>query len=233
MRPHLLLVEDDSSVVRILSRNLEAEGFVVTPAPDGSMALEAVYELDPDLIILDLGLPDMDGLDVLERLRSEGYPTRVMVLTGRNTMKDCVTALQTGADDFVPKPFRPAEFVSRVRALLRRPAMWTDETDRVHRFGDVEVNRARRTVRRSGETLHLARKEYQLLDALIDQMDAVVSRRDLLTRVWGYPASVETRTVDTHIARLRKKLEADPAIPRHIVTVAGVGYMLRSTPTPD
>lgn len=233
MPPHLLLVDDNHQLATALTHRFDAEGWRTTHVASGAATIDAVADLDPDLVILDLGLPDMDGVEVLQRLRRDGRATRVLVLSGRDTPADRVLAIREGADDFLAKSRGPLELVSRIEAALRRPAVWAGEAEgAVRRFGDIEVDLAERTARRGGVSVPLAPLEFKLLLALLRNADSAVTRRQLLTEVWGYRHPVRRRTVDTHIARLRRKLESDPSAPRHLITVRGVGYMLRRDAAP-
>lgn len=222
----LLLVEDNRDLAAGLQGNLEIEGYRVDVTEDGESGLRAALHAPPDLVILDLMLPGLDGFRVLRGLREAGCGTPVLVLTARGEESDKVRALKLGADDYVCKPFGLLELLARVEALLRRgtPAEPRPSTDR---FGDVEIDLLSREVRRAGEAVLLAPKEYDLLLALLAARGAVVSRIELLRQVWGYPSAVVTRTVDTHVAELRRKLEPDASAPRHILTVRKAGYRLK------
>jgi DNA-binding response OmpR family regulator len=224
----ILVVEDNENMAYGLSTSLELEGHRVATAADGLSALERAHDWRPDLIILDLMLPELDGYRVLKQLRDEGVLIPVLILTARGDEADKVLGFRLGADDYVTKPFGRLEIVARVAALLRRGTRWNESGgETVHTFGDIEVRRAARTVLRRGEPVALAPKEFTLLCTLIDRHGAVASRTELLREVWGHRAEVATRTVDLHIAELRRKLEADPAAPRHILTVRKAGYRLR------
>lgn len=222
----LLLVEDNRDLAAGLQGNLEIEGYRVDVTEDGESGLRAALQAPPDLVILDLMLPGLDGFRVLRGLREAGCGTPVLVLTARGEESDKVRALKLGADDYVCKPFGLLELLARVEALLRRgtPAEPRPSTER---FGDVEIDLLSREVRRAGEAVLLAPKEYDLLLALLAARGAVVSRIELLRQVWGYPSAVVTRTVDTHVAELRRKLEPDASAPRHILTVRKAGYRLK------
>jgi len=223
----VLVIEDNQDLAYGLRNNLEIEGHQVEVAGDGAAGLARVRKGEPDLIILDLMLPGLDGFRVLRTLRDEGRRLPILILTARGDESDKVRGLRLGADDYVTKPFGVLELLARVEALLRRAASTAaPETPPVEQFGEVEVHTASRTVRRRGEPVTLTPKEYDLLLALIDRRGAVASRAELLTEVWGYSAAVMSRTVDTHIAELRRKLEADLAAPRHILTVRKTGYRL-------
>jgi len=225
----ILLVEDNRDLAYGLRNNLEIEGFQVELAEDGRTGLEAARRSSPELVILDLMLPELDGFRVLRALREEGSRVPILILTARGEEADKVRGLRLGADDYVTKPFGLLELLARVEALLRRAkgAAAEDGTQAGFGFGDVSVDPATRVVLRAGAAVFLAPKEFELLIALARAHGAVVPRLELMRQVWGYSAAVVTRTVDTHVAELRKKLEADPAEPRHILTVRKVGYRLK------
>jgi two-component system alkaline phosphatase synthesis response regulator PhoP len=225
----ILLVEDNVDLAFGLRATLEFEGYEVHVVSDGRDAVDRIVGLEPDLVLLDLMLPGLDGYEVLSRLRKSGNRTPVLVLTARGEESDVLTGFDRGADDYVTKPFSTAELLARVRAVLRR-AGGTSTAERlpVERFGDIEVNPASGTVIRDGEPVTLTPKEFDLLVALLRRRGAVASRAELLGEVWAYAnPDVETRTVDVHVAELRRKLESDPANPQHIVTVRKKGYRLQ------
>jgi two-component system, OmpR family, alkaline phosphatase synthesis response regulator PhoP len=222
----LLIVEDNADLAYGLRNNLEIEGYEVEVATDGRAGLEAASRRTPALVILDLMLPGMDGFRVLRALRQQGQSPPVLVLTARGEEADKVRGLRMGADDYVTKPFGLLELLARVEALLRRAVPAREEGPSLLRFGDVEVDAAARTVRRRGRPVELAPKELDLLLALLRSRGAAVSRLTLMTQVWGYSSAVVSRTVDTHVAELRRKLEDTPSAPRHIITVRKVGYRL-------
>ena len=223
----ILVVEDNADLAFGLRNNLEIEGYQVEVAQDGREGLAKARSTEPDLIILDLMLPEMDGFRVLSTLRGENRAFPVLILTARGEEGDKVRGLKLGADDYVTKPFGVLELLARVEALLRRAAPWAEsEEAAVYHFGDVEVNTATRLVQRAGEPVPLTPKEFDLLVALLQRGGAVVPRLDLMQDVWGYQASVLSRTVDTHIAELRRKLESNPASPAFILTARKVGYRL-------
>jgi len=226
----ILLVEDNADLAFGLKNNLEIEGYAVEIGRDGREGLEKVRSWHPDLVVLDLMLPQVDGFRVLKTLRDDDVQVPILILTARGEEADKVRGLRLGADDYVTKPFGVLELLARVEVLLRRhgkdEATPEGKNDGVHRFGDVEVDAARRMVLRGGEPVDLSPKEFDLLLALLRRGGAVVSRVDLLQEVWGYSASVVSRTVDTHIGELRRKLEADPSSPRHILTARKAGYRL-------
>ena len=224
----IVLVEDNEDLAFGLRATLEFEGYEVHVVADGREAPDRIAELSPALVVLDLMLPGLDGYEVLSRLRKAGSRAPVLILTAKGEESDVLTGFDRGADDYVTKPFSTAELLARVRALLRR-ARGSNGGERVpvERFGDVEVNPASGTVIRDGEPVTLTPKEFDLLVALLRRKGAVASRAELLGEVWEYAnTDVETRTVDVHVAELRRKLEEDPANPRHIVTVRKKGYRL-------
>ena len=229
---HVLVIEDNRDLAYGLRNNLEIEGYQVEVADDGPKGLMRARAGSPDLIILDLMLPGMDGYRVLRALREEGRQTPILILTARGEEADKVRGLRLGADDYVTKPFGVLELLARVEALMRRAVVTTAGTESaaplIERFGDVEVHCASRTVLRRAQPVTLTPKEYELLLALIRRRGAVASRVELLTEVWGYSAAVLSRTVDTHVAELRRKLEDDLQAPRHLLTVRKAGYRLQA-----
>jgi len=218
----VLIVEDNRDLAYGLRNNLEIEGYDVDVAVDGAEGLGCAKATRPDLVVLDLMLPKMDGFRVLRALRDDGLTMPVLVLTARGEESDKVRGLKLGADDYLTKPFGLLELLARVEALLRRagPRAASDH------IGEIEIDRSTRSVTRAGNAIELAPKEYELLIALADRNGAVVSRLELMRQVWGYSDAVITRTIDTHVAELRRKLERDPANPAHIVTVRKTGYRL-------
>jgi two-component system, OmpR family, alkaline phosphatase synthesis response regulator PhoP len=227
----ILIVEDNDDLAFGLRTTLEFEGYEVDVAADGVEGLSSATRVRPDLIVLDLMLPDIDGYGVLRELRKGGQHVPVLILTARGEEADVVLGFDLGADDYVTKPFSTVELLARVRALLRRTA-GTGAGQRGaarERFGNVEVDAASRIVRRGGRTVELTPMEFDLLLALLRRRGATASRTELLKEVWQYEnADILTRTVDIHIAELRRKLEDDPANPRHILTVRKVGYRLEA-----
>jgi DNA-binding response OmpR family regulator len=221
----ILVVEDNANLAYGLSTSLELEGHEVVLAEDGAAGLRAARERRPDLVILDLMLPGMDGYRVLQSLRERGETAPVLILTARGEEADKVLGFRLGADDYVTKPFGLLELLARVAALLRRAGTRPAVPEPL-RFGDVEVDPGCRLVRRRGEEVALTPKEFDLLWALLRRQGGVAARLELLAEVWGHRAAVMTRTVDMHVAQLRRKLEDDPAAPRHIVTVWKAGYRL-------
>ena len=223
----ILIVEDNRDLAYGLRNNLEIEGYEVEVAADGVTGLAAARQRRPDLVVLDLMIPGMDGYQVLRHMRKDGLDQPVLILTARGEETDKVTGFRLGADDYVTKPFGVLELLARIEALLRRRPREAVVDAMRERFGDVEIDRASHSVTRNGVRVNLAPLEYQLLVALMDRKGAVVSRLALMRDVWGHQASVVSRTVDTHILELRKKLEADPANPRHVLTVRKAGYRLQ------
>ena len=223
----VLVIEDSTDLAEGLRYNLELEGYAVKVAEDGNTGLSLTREWEPDLVILDLMLPGMDGYRVLRAVREGGSQVPVLILTARGEEADKVTGFRLGADDYVTKPFGVLELVARVEAVLRRASAAASPkvpTADASRFGDIEIQPVARVVRKNGRPVELSPKEYELLLALVQRPGQVVSRAELLKTVWGYHASVVSRTIDTHIAELRRKLEPNPASPRHITTVWKTGY---------
>ncbi len=222
-----LVVEDEAPLARLLASYLEREGFDVTTCGDGGRAVELARERDPELIVLDLMLPGLDGIEACRRIRtfSDAY---VVMLTARAEETDKIVGLSTGADDYVTKPFSPGELTARVRAMRRRPRAGREEQAPARRFGDLLVDPAAREVRRGGEPVELTRLEFDLLDALSEHPRLVWSRQRLLERVWGPEWVGDDHLVDVHVANLRRKLGDDPRSPRFVRTVRGVGYRMGS-----
>ena len=219
----VLVVEDNADLAFAVTTALQSEGFDVAVAGTGPDGVARARARDADIIILDLMLPGFDGYRVIRTLREEGITTPILVLTARGEEADKVRGLRLGADDYVTKPFGAMEFLARVDALLRRSRL-SAPAPALDRFGEVEVNRAARTVKRSGNLVALTPKEFDLLIALMDRAGTVVPRADLLSAVWGYQQDISTRTVDLHVSELRAKLEQNPAQPVHIITVRKTGY---------
>ena len=227
----VLVVEDNPGLAEGIAYNLRHEGYESRIAEDGHTGLDAVRTWDPDLVILDLMLPGIDGYQVLEAIRKDGNRVPVLILTARAEEADKVRGFRLDADQYVTKPFGVLELLERVGALLRRSSARGNggRADSAIRFGDVVIDTGARSVSRKGEPCTLTPKAYELLLALIARDGAVAGRVELLTEVWGYDALVMSRTVDSHIAELRRKLEDDPANPRHIVTVWKVGYRFQAS----
>ena len=206
-----------------LEDDLTLEGYQVATARDGVSGLRQAIEGTCDLVILDVMLPKLDGFEVCRQLRAEGITTPVLMLTAKGQEIDKVLGLELGADDYVTKPFSRRELLARVKALLRRDQRNAEPTE-VYRFGAVALDFRKYEASKSGQPVELTKAEYELLKYLIAHRERAVRRSDILEEVWHDPASVFPRTVDTHIANLRKKLEDDPSRPRHLVSVRGVGY---------
>lgn len=230
--PRILIVEDNPDLAYGLRTGLEIEGYEVQLADNGETGLERARSWRPDLVMLDLMLPGMDGYRVLKTLREGGSDVPVLILTARGEEADKVLGFRLGADDYVTKPCGVLELLARVGALLRRSRMADQRAapggDSMERFGAVEINPASRTVTKEGALVALSPKEFDLLLALVRRRGAVASRVELLREVWGHRVEVMTRTVDIHIAELRRKLEDDPSQPRHILTVWKAGYRLEA-----
>lgn len=224
----IVIVEDNSHFAMTLRNNLEIEGFVVDLAANVTDGLGQILTARPALVILDIVLPGRSGFDLLQALRTTGSDVPVIVLTARREEEDTLRGFGMGADDFITKPVSLLELLARIRALLRRarPELAAAAPQGI-RFADIEVHPATRTVRRDGKPVELRPKEFDLLIALWRRHDRVVSRAELLRDVWGYHPSAASRTVDTHMAVLRQKLEKYPLAPRHLLTVRAAGYMLR------
>ncbi len=220
--PDILIVDDEPQVRDIVATYLEREGFVVRTAADGRQAIDQIRARRPDAMVLDLMLPEINGLEILRQLRSEGDPVPVIVLSAKGRESERVAGLELGADDYLAKPASPREIAARVRAVLRRtrpigPATLT--------FGQFEVDTAARTISTDGQPINLRPKEFDLLVHLASRSGEVLTRADLLRDVWGsHPDWQDPGTVTVHIRRLRRVLEKDPSRPQHLVTVYGVGY---------
>jgi two-component system response regulator MtrA len=220
MRQRILVVDDDPSLAEMLTIVLRGEGFDTAVIGDGTQALTAVRELRPDLVLLDLMLPGMNGIDVCRVLRADsGVP--IVMLTAKTDTVDVVLGLESGADDYVMKPFKPKELTARIRARLRRADVGAAERLRV---ADVEVDVPGHQVTRNGEPISLTPLEFDLLVALARKPRQVFTREVLLEQVWGYRHAADTRLVNVHVQRLRSKIEKDPEHPEVVVTVRGVGY---------
>jgi two-component system alkaline phosphatase synthesis response regulator PhoP len=221
--PSVLIVEDDQSMAVALRDGFAYEGYDVAIAGDGAAGLRLATESSPDLIILDVMLPKMNGLDVCKRIRRNGSKVPIIMLTARGQEIDKVLGLKTGADDYVTKPFSFLELMARVEALLRRTSGYGERTESCS-FGDVQVNFKSMEALKGKSKLDLSHREFELLRFLFEHRGEVLSRERLLQAVWGYENGSFTRTVDMHIAKLRKKIEDRPAEPSFIVTVHRVGY---------
>ena len=221
----ILIVEDDPAILRGLKDNLEYESYTVFTAMDGEEGYRLVHAHRPDLIVLDLMLPKMDGYELCHKIREEGLTVPVLMLTARSEETDRVRGLDLGADDYITKPFSVPELLARIRAILRRSKPSTAVPERVQ-FDDVIIDFTCFEAHKADEALKLSRKEYGVLRLLASRAGQVVTRNELLDEVWGHDYFPTTRTVDNHIASLRAKLENDPAQPTRLITVHGVGYKL-------
>ena len=227
----VLIVEDDQTLLGVLKYNLAKEGYDVVTATDGAQAVEIARSKRPDLVVLDIMLPKLDGLEVCRILRKE-MTVPILMLTAKTEEIDRVVGLEVGADDYVTKPFSMRELLARVRAMLRRAEMMKQEASYVERkaapspikVGDLEIDPIRHQVSLGGSIIELTPKEFDLLAFLVTNRGRVFSRDHLLERVWGYDYAGDTRTVDVHVRWLRQKIEAAPAHPKYLLTIRGVGY---------
>jgi DNA-binding response OmpR family regulator len=221
----VLIVEDDPAILRGLQLSLRLERYEVLTATDGEAGYRLASEKKPDLLILDVMLPNMGGFEICRKLRANGFTSPILMLTARSEETDRVLGLDLGADDYVTKPFSIKELTARVRAHLRRSQSSEALPDEVG-FDDVVVDFRRCEAQKRGKAVELTRKEFGVLRLLAAKAGEVVKREDLMTQVWGYESFSGTRTVDNHIATLRAKLEKNPAEPRRLITVHGIGYKL-------
>ncbi len=219
----VLIVEDDQAMAVALRDGFTYEGYAVQVARDGSAGLRLAQEKGLDLVILDVMLPRLSGLDVCRQLRGAGNQTPIIMLTARGQEIDKVLGLKTGADDYVTKPFSFLELMARVEAVLRRAARPSEQIETVE-FGDVEINFKTFEAAKNGQSVELSPREFKMMKYFVEHRGEVVSRDQLLDHVWGYDGLPLTRTVDMHIAKLRQKIEDTPSDPRHIITVHRVGY---------
>lgn len=220
-QPTILVIDDDESLRDTIGVMLEKEGFRPILAGDGKTGLMEAYSANPDLILIDLRMPGMNGMDVCKQLRASGAVTPLIVLSAVGDEVDKVLLLEIGADDYVVKPFGARELVARIRAVLRRAV--PDQSKTIC-FSDVEVDLERRVVTRRGQEVKLTRAEYNLLTYFLNNPDRALTRDVILNSVWGYESFPNTRTVDAHVVHLRQKLEPEPERPRYFVTIHGVGY---------
>jgi two-component system alkaline phosphatase synthesis response regulator PhoP len=220
--PRILIVDDEPAMVRGLEDNLRFEGYQTLSARNGRDGLALALQEGPDLILLDVMMPEMSGWDVLRALARKGLDVPVIMLTARGEEMDRVLGLELGADDYIPKPFALRELLARVRAVLRRPG--PRQRCEEFRFGDVRLHLRARQVFRAGTEVRLTRKEFDLLRYLVEHRGEILTRERLLEEVWGYERFPTTRTVDTHVLRLRQKFERDPEHPAFILTAHGQGY---------
>jgi two-component system response regulator RegX3 len=222
-RPLVLVVDDEESYRQALASGLNREGFAVECAGDGHEALRLFHRVHPDLVLLDVMLPDLSGIELCQQMRAL-KPVPIIMVTARDSEVDVVLGLELGASDYVPKPFRLRELVARMRAVLRRGVAVAEHHEEVLHVGPVRLDAGRREVTVDEAPVELSRKEFDLLSLLMSHSGQVVTRDGCIDRLWWDQELTDTRTLDTHIKRLRRKIEPDPANPRHLVTVRGVGF---------
>ncbi len=226
MGTRILTVEDDERIRTVVRFGLEDEGWIVAEAESGEAAIEEFNRFDPDVVLIDIMLPGINGFDLCRVLRRNSDVPIIMV-TARDDTHDVVAGLEAGADDYMTKPFAPKELSARIRALLRRNRPLSSDVSMI-RIGDLEVTPDQGVVKRGGEEIHLTKTEFRLLCELASNPGKVFSRESLLEKVWGYDYFGDGRLVDVHVRRLRTKVELDAAHPRHVVTVRGMGYKLQT-----
>jgi two-component system KDP operon response regulator KdpE len=221
-RPRILVVEDEVILLNTLRLTLDRQGFDVETVETGSDALAALRRWHPDVILLDLGLPDIDGVDVVRQARALGFATRIVVLSARGSDRDKVLALDLGADDYLTKPFSVPELVARLKVALRH--LGPPSASNIHTFDDLSIDYARRIVTAQGREVKLSPTEWELLKTLVSMPDRVLTYRTLLQKVWGPAYGEEEHYLHVYVANIRKKIEANPRAPKHIITEPGVGY---------
>ena len=219
----ILIVEDEKDMVTGLKFNLEARDYTVIIAYDGETGYQKALSEKPDLVILDIMLPKLNGYEVCKSLKKEIPDLPIIMLTAKSQEAEIVTGLELGADDYITKPFSVLELLARIKALFRRIKSGS-EIPEVHRFGDLEINFKKYEARKKGKPLKLSPREYELLKCFIEREGEIISRDELLNQVWGYDSFPDTRTIDAHIAKLRHKIEDNPEEPKLIVTIHGIGY---------
>lgn len=219
----ILIIEDEKDMVTGLKFNLEARDYTVITAYDGETGYQKALTEKPDLVILDLMLPKLNGYEVCKLLKKEIPDLAIIMLTAKSQEAEIVTGLELGADDYITKPFSVLELLARMSALFRRVKS-DSGIQEVHRFGDLEINFKKYFARKKGKSLKLSPREYELLRCFIERQGEIISREELLKQIWGYESYPDTRTVDAHIAKLRQKIEDEPEEPKLIVTVHGIGY---------
>lgn len=227
-KTRILVIEDDASICEGLVAALTSEGYTVETACDGTEGWRKAQMAQAELLVLDLMLPGMSGLEIAKKLRDAGSEVPIIMLTAKGDEDDRVIGLELGADDYLTKPFSVRELLARIRSVLRRSGGGGRRPKTVFRFGAIEVDFRRQRVRRNGEVLEISAREFRLLAYLIEHRGEVLSREQLLNDIWGYDVYPTTRTVDNHIARLRKKVEEEPENPRWIQTVRGAGYLFET-----
>ena len=224
MKKKILIIEDEEDLIKGLKLNLSDEGLEVVWALNGVDGIRKAIEETPDLIILDVMMPEMDGLEVCRELRHKNIGIPIIMLTAKGEEIDKVVGLEIGADDYMTKPFSIRELLARIKAHLRHAEREGEAVSKVYSFGDIEIDFAQFKVRRKGEELDITSLEMEILKYFIAHRGVVVSRDDLLDKVWGYDSYPTTRTIDNHILKLRKKIEDDPSHPKYILSVYGGGY---------
>ena len=220
----ILIVEDEEALLKGLELNLSREGYQILTAVNGEEALRLAIRENPQLVLLDIMLPGMNGLDVCRELRNKGFDAPIIMLTAKSEEVDRVVGLEIGADDYVTKPFSRRELLARIRVRLRRPPAGASKQLARYRFGQIEIDFEKCSASRNGNSLDLTAREYDILRLMIRHRGEVISRDRMLNEVWGYEAYPTTRTVDSHIVKLRQKIEDDPAQPKHILSIYGEGY---------
>ena len=225
--PKILVIEDDENIRMALEDDLSLEGYQVISAEEGQQGFAMAKENQADLIILDIMLPKMNGFDVCRKLRQVGITTPILMLTAKSQEIDKVLGLEIGADDYVTKPFSPRELIARIKALLRRSKQ-NETNETLVSFGDIEIDFTKYEVKKRGRLVHLTAYEFAMLHLFFEHQDKVLTRDFILDEIWGKDIYVTPRTVDTHIANLRKKIEDNPAEPKFIVGIRGVGYKFRN-----
>jgi len=219
----ILIIEDEHDMVEGLKFNLEARNYNVITSYDGETGCQKALAEKPDLVILDLMLPKLNGYEVCKVLKKEIPGLPIIMLTAKGQEVEIVTGLELGADDYITKPFSVLELMARINALFRRVASGLGIQE-VHRFGDLEINFKKYNARKKGRSLKLSPREYEILRFFIERQGEIITREELLKQIWGYDSYPDTRTVDAHIAKLRRKIENKPEDPKLIVTVHGIGY---------
>ncbi len=225
-RKKILLVDDEAAIVQSLRYNLEKNGYLVTAAGDGRSAVALAASEEPDLVILDIMLPLLDGIEACKEIRKTSS-VPIIMLTAKDQEFDKVLALELGADDYVTKPFSLGEIIARVKARLRRQEVDHEQRDETITIGEISIDRSRQRLVVRGEVVALAPKEFRLLHVLMENRGRIVTRQMLLEKVWGYDFEGEHQTISVHVRWLREKIEVDPNNPRHIITVRSRGYMFR------
>jgi two-component system, OmpR family, KDP operon response regulator KdpE len=229
--PEILLIEDDAQIRKFLRTTFSAEDYKLREATTGAKGLSQASENPPDVIVIDLGLPDLDGIDVIRRIRQWNQTVHIIVLSVRSRERDKIMALDAGADDYVNKPFAVGELLARIRAAFRRSNTADTAASSVFRAGDLEVNFATKRITVAGTEVHLTRIEYKLLEVLVRHADKVVTHSQLLTEAWGPDNEDQIQYLRVYMLQLRRKIEVDPTEPRYLRTEAGIGYRLTTEST--